>query len=363
MTMAMYKRQKTRLNENGFASIVIALILLIVLSLLTVAFAQLARREQQTTLDKQLAIQANYAAESGINDTVDELKRYSFVPPANSATQCTNLPHYSDVGSTITTINRSAGISYNCVLVNIRPPTLVRDPLEANKAWNISFGTSGTPNPLDNLTVSWSSIAGRAPHTGPNRFEPQATWRAPAVLHFSITPLMNSDRTSLINNQFTVFMYPSGGGSNIVSYSILPSQQGQIKPGRCDSTGNCSVTINNLRLSPGGTTAGAPYLIHILDYYDNSRVVISAKDVNGSTLHFTDAQALIDVTGKARNVLKRLQVSYPLTEKYTTPNYALEAGDICKRLQTTPGSVGPTGFVNPPTGLLPGNNDPCNFLN
>src|SRR5665213_2637815 len=73
--MGMPSKRKPNLhrNQQGFASIVIALILIIVLALLTVGFAQLARREQQTALDKQKAVQANYAAESGINAAYQDI--------------------------------------------------------------------------------------------------------------------------------------------------------------------------------------------------------------------------------------------------------------------------------------------------
>src|SRR4051794_12557602 len=74
ITMKMYKYQHgQRFGEDGFASIVIALVMITVLALITVSFAQLARREQQSALSKQLASQANYAVESGINDLKNKI--------------------------------------------------------------------------------------------------------------------------------------------------------------------------------------------------------------------------------------------------------------------------------------------------
>src|SRR5580658_8830161 len=88
----MHKRNKIATDEKGFASIVIALILIIVLALLTVAFAQLARREQADALDKQLAVQANYAAETGINDAYTYIEDNGTLPANNAAaTQCNAL--------------------------------------------------------------------------------------------------------------------------------------------------------------------------------------------------------------------------------------------------------------------------------
>ena len=86
--------KKSGWNEEGFASIVIALILIIVLSLLTIGFAQLARREQQTALSKQLANQAQYAAESGINDAYYDLSHND--PTTVSATYPNGYPYIYD---------------------------------------------------------------------------------------------------------------------------------------------------------------------------------------------------------------------------------------------------------------------------
>ena len=54
-------------NEQGLVAIVVTLIIMLVLTLIVTGFAQLARREQREALDRQLASQALYAAESGVN--------------------------------------------------------------------------------------------------------------------------------------------------------------------------------------------------------------------------------------------------------------------------------------------------------
>src|SRR5487761_1517319 len=86
------KRTKSniRQSQQGFASIVIAIVLVTVLALITTGFAQLSRREQQTALDKTLTNQAYYAAESGINDVYDYLEglKAASKPLPSPSTQC-----------------------------------------------------------------------------------------------------------------------------------------------------------------------------------------------------------------------------------------------------------------------------------
>lgn len=60
-------------NQAGLVSFMVVTIIMIVLTLIVLAFARLVQREQVQTLDRQLNAQAFYAAESGINDAVREL--------------------------------------------------------------------------------------------------------------------------------------------------------------------------------------------------------------------------------------------------------------------------------------------------
>src|SRR5487761_1358632 len=54
-------------SQAGIASITVTMIMMIVISLIVLSFAQIARREQRQSIDRQLSVQAYYAAESGAN--------------------------------------------------------------------------------------------------------------------------------------------------------------------------------------------------------------------------------------------------------------------------------------------------------
>src|SRR4051794_29381721 len=100
-------------SEQGIVAIVVSIILIIILSLITIGFANLVRREQRQALDRQLSSEAFYAAESAINDTVDALK----VPNSSviSTNNCTN---------TDSVLDKSRGVSVPCVLVDRSLPQL-----------------------------------------------------------------------------------------------------------------------------------------------------------------------------------------------------------------------------------------------
>ena len=361
----MHHIKNTKNDERGFASITIALVIVLVLSLITVGFAQLARREQQSALNKQLASQAQYAAESGINDVVKKIESPGATPIPDNPENCitpnviTGEPDGNIIG------DDSRDVSYTCALADLSPNSLQKD-LDADSSWYTTFSTD---QPLANLKISWKNKAdyARVPkNAGSKAFAPSGNgtggWgSSPAVLQVNITPLNGSmTRDNLINRSFTVYLYPSKSGGatpNSISYSA-GANHGVILSGNCtDTAQDCSATIQNLN-SVGGT---GPYLLHIVDYYDPSIISVTGTPAVGTTpVQFDNAQAKIDVTGKARNVLKRLQVRVPLSPAVPLPSYAIEAQNICKRIQTEPDGTKYIVKNDPEAVAIPGN--PC-FLN
>jgi Tfp pilus assembly protein PilX len=328
----MFKEVKTVKNESGFASIVVALTIIIILALLTVAFAQLARREQQTSLDKQLAIQATYAAESGINDVVKYLDK---IPLNNDANKCINDPAILPLNSN--TVSNSTGASYTCVLVNKHPKDVIFGHVSPQSDRYSTFTASDT---LDNMTIQWRSSSNNTtfPSDLTTRFPTKSKWNDgaghdyPAVVQFYLVPINSLKRDDLINNTFTIYLYPSSSAGGQIDYSA--ANNGAIVSGACDNTKTypCSVTINNLNSSH--------YIVRVQTYYDESTDIRITGSNNTTGSVTTTDQASIDVTGKARNVLKRLQVrvqqdqSGTIYDQPALPNNALEGQNICKRQHT-----------------------------
>jgi Tfp pilus assembly protein PilX len=377
MVMNTHRKKTVRNDERGFASLVIALVLIVVLGLLTVGFAQLARREQQNSLDKQLASQAYDAAESGVNDayhditTVDPASTVSpgplcpapentyYINPCNvpvSPDTClttTNMPSLSDSGadSGNQTINQTNGVSYTCLMVNLTPPNLVYNNVAPDTYVNTVFTTTNNGGgTLKDLVFQWTSGDGKtAIPASSDNLTPDSNWNSPAILEVSITPLPSSgflDRTSLINSTFTTFLYPANAdaGFSYQPNGTDPGAQGQIQNSNCSATpGTCTATVTGLNFL--GAKPGESFLLHILDYYDESQnITVNASDQSGSSLNFT-GQDQIDVTGKARNVLKRIQEVVQPNGMSDLPSFALEGQNICKRFSTDPSITTPDTSV------------------
>lgn len=336
--MLMPRQIHKQLDEQGFASIVIALILIIVLALLTVGFAQLARREQKSALDKQLSTQAYYAAEAGVNDTIQRLPALQAQALAGTLTppdQC--LP-----GGPVTVGSSQNGVRYTCVLVNLKPPDIKYDTIQPEAYRYItSSAVSASGGAAASITVNWGSDDGNNSLPGNTNagFTPADAWKQakqPAVLEFSLTPLNDLSRAGLANNTMTVYLYPVRSGGGNVTYGTVSqanSPEGTVVAANCDpsngATYPCQATISGLT---GGT---GQYLFRVVDHYDASNISINGKDALGKPVAF-DGQTLIDATGQAHEVLKRIQVRRATKPSYDIPNGALDSQSTCKHFTTDP---------------------------
>ncbi len=204
-----------------------------------------------------------------------------------------------------------------------------------------------TTDPLETLTISWGSATGRtgsASSLNPDNpsLKTLGNWSYMPLLEFSITPVSGLPASNpdqyLRDHTCTFYTYPSQGGSNSIAYNSCDQKnQGKVVSGACANTGAypCSVKLTNL--------GGQQYVIHITDFYDTSNIVVTASKVGGGGTTFT-GEPVIDVTGKARDVLKRLRVrvftnggqSGAPDDNSILPNGAVEAQNICKRIQAAP---------------------------
>ena len=326
-------QSRIKTNEQGFASLVIAMVLILILSLLTVGFAQFIRREQNNALNKQLSTQAFYAAESAVHDVV---KNLAAITTANGDCQ-----HYftSNGGPLDPQVDLLHTVSYTCVLVDKSPGSISQENVgggDNGDAWTIQAKTSAASS--GGFSIEWTSNSSPArlgaPADTTSKFQPYGTWATNGymgVLRFSVTPLGAFNRTALTSGTRTYYLYPTNQPSvSGVDYAL--SGNGSVNPASCQN-GKCSITISGL----GGTS----FLFHVVSIYDASNVSISAP----SGIDFQDTQVDIDATGKAQDVLRRIKVVYPLGSNTPLPSNALEAQDICKRIVASP-TAGSTYYAS-----------------
>lgn len=344
-----------RTQEAGFASIVIAIVLVLLLSLTTVGFAQLMRSEEKSALDKHLSVQAEKAAESGINDAAKAINE-GFAQPKTACGPWTDMSQAGAHFLTKDTVGNS-GIGYSCLLIDPTPLSLAKSPVDdALHSWTFTITGINPDNtndivPIHRVIVGWQNKNGSGGFVtgGGHAFKKATDWHDTGVLRVSITPIASGllSRDAMAAGTYSAYLYPdnkastSAPGTSYYPASIGPNQ-GTIVDGNCH-TGNpnqatgsdetlryCNVEISGLSESN--------YLVQIRSIYQESDVSLIAFNTTlGKQIRIKNAQTIIDATGKAQDILRRIQVRVPSKDISIRTDYAAEVTDtLCKQYQLTP---------------------------
>ncbi len=359
----MNNRQKLSTDQRGIMAIVVTVLIMTVLSITTLAMAKMARREQRQSLDATMSVQANYAVESGINDSVAYLK--DPINPAISA--CTGLTGAASVNKTLASDGQQLGntmkipsfvstnpnpdpafqklslggytvtTSYTCALISKTTKEL-KYTVNSSSVADITVGTAQTT-----LTISWESPDGTADFRTGATCAPTlpASWIFTPMLRVDITNLSVASpyfRKTMADNTGTIYLNPcasapgTGTGTFASGYLALVGnpQNPQIINGSCNAMNTprkCTATI-----SFAGAYSKLLVRLHSV-YGGAANVSISAggQDISG-------AQGIIDVTAKANDVVKRVRKTFSINPTgYLTNDqpylYAIESQNaICKRL-------------------------------
>ena len=317
--------QQQRLRQAGVVSIMVTMIMMIVITLIVLGFAEISRNEQRSSLDSQLSAQAYYAAESGVNDVRAIMNNMVKAgAPVEAKPDCSNQNGYASLNPTV----GSHGASYTCVTV---------DPTPAALQYQIGYSSqvipiiSATGSSIGDLHLVWGLPIG-SDGLATTCYTSAATQldNLPATDAWSCDyPLVRVDlvaadsgfsRASWAANTSTVFFVPF---STAVSNSVSWPAHGKMVPAACGASAKtCAVDIT-------GLGAKDYYMRVTALYQSDARLTITSP---GNT--FAGAQAVIDATGKAEEVLRRILVAVDLTDANAdkTPNGAIIVEDsICKR--------------------------------
>lgn len=330
MSIKQLPRQRLSQSEQGMISIMTTMVLIIVISLIVLGFAQLSRSNQREALDRQLSTQAFYAAESGVNDARSLIN----TAVANGSTipeKSTCTGNGGGFYTTTPTIDSAANVKYSCLLVDPTPTTLRYTDVGTNSVivpLNSSNGTN-----FSRIELDWQSKVSGNPLTGcsasMNAYTAASAWTCGyGVLRFDLVPTSGNSlsASTLLAGTMTSFAYPvTAATSADVPYVAGASNPNVRVAKNCTATG-CSLNITGL-----STTS---YYMRISSIYRNVSLQIKGLDSGGGAIEMAGAQAQIDSTGRAQDVLRRIQVSVPLASNSQNQmsDYAIQSTDsVCKR--------------------------------
>lgn len=354
----MGQKQMNRTDQRGMASIIITMVTMVVISLIVIGFATISRREQRQSLDQLLSSQAFYAAESGVEDARAIIKgSLNTGQPIVGRTNCLT----NDAGGNYPTGNQMVvgdgqyDVRYTCLKVDPAPPNVQFD----NVSQNSIVVPVTSDQPITSIKVTWKpstensgSPMDGCPSAPANSFTPQTGWSCGhGVMRMDLVPTGGSmTSASLSGGLLSAFFVPVTGGSPGTLAYGGNTGKANVVAANCTATTACTATITGIA---GGSNSVS---LRINSMYKPSNLVI--ESFNGATSQkISGVQAMVDSTGRANDVLRRIQVRLPIVETGgNLPGSAITSnGSVCKRFEVAPGYFRiPGDIVQPDPG-----NDMC----
>jgi type II secretory pathway pseudopilin PulG len=379
MINRMASKLKVQKNQDGLVAIVVVSFIIIILALMTLGFAKVMDRELKQSVDRALASQANYAAESGINDAREYIKTIlanGGDPTTNGCLNIAALAPFAPNGN----ISGNNVTKYSCIIIDAHPKELVYNNLARgdSRVFKVILNPGDT---LDNLFFSWENnqIANGcvqpfpgSPHALPQ--ESAINSCTTGMLRVSIYPVPNNINLSAnINDTLAAasrsyFLYPNGG-AGLASHAY-GGPNGDFIDGNCNAANRTNANLLpykqstprycNSQVSGLSGSNAAYYYVRITALYQNLSVSIQGSNSSNSSISLGGSEAVVDVTGEGNDTLKRLQARVPLEGQVNLPEYGLQSlNTVCKRLRLPLGPGGPTDYQAAIIEDGPGASDPA----
>lgn len=395
----MIDRKLKKQREAGAVSLFVVLFATLLITIVTVSFVQLMIKDQQQATTSDLSQSAYDSAQAGVEDakrllvlnqacknntaasTVDcvEITNSLTPTPGQSETSCDTLARAGLVseinGETIVQQNDSTDNkldqAYTCVKVGVNTDDY-KDQLAVNQSALIPItGVSS----FDSVELSWFSrqdvsSATNDPTVGFPTVD--ATTPLPPVgdkWKFNYPPLM---RTQLLqtgggfklsdfddnadgnkSNTNTLFLYPirgaSGGPETVKDFSLdarktptLGPQPVSCKPSFNDGEYVCTAALKLPNPIDGNTANRGAYL-RLTALYNGAHFSVRLK--NGSDyVKFNGVQPIVDSTGRANDMFRRVKARIELKGDFTYPEAAIDMnGNLCKNFTITDADDGFNG--------------------
>lgn len=351
-----HRRTNIHHDERGITAIVVTAILMIIISITTLGFAQVAQREQKQALDNQLSTQAFYAAESGVNLAISKLNSIT-----GNKTNCgASAPFFPAEY----VVSAATDVHITCLMVQKRVPDLIFQDVTGPRVTKIK-DLNG--NPFTAINVSWQNQSGAAgfgcggvgnlPSLGAGD-----GWNCgQPLLRIDLVPICESgaclSQDTLFNSQSTFFLYPITSGAKPNNVAFTSGSLGSPAPTathmqgvRCDTSTSTPRYCGARIVMPGNS---AVYAARISAMYGSANVHITASTAAGTST-LIEGQSNIDSTARAADVLKRVQtrVSSGGGSSESGGPLTITGTGLCKRYFVTDTTTTATGSLLDPT-------DPC----
>jgi len=338
---------KHKSNQDGVVSLLVVIFIAILLTLITLAFLRLSITEHRQSVDEDLTTRAYYAAESGVEDAKRAITKYIADETTVNLEGDTCKPADVVTNGVLSTLTDT---EYTCQRIDLTPDAYEND-LDAWETAQIPLHPANGAA-YDEIKISWHRVG----NDYDQNFNPHdksslpdvPTWNGakyPALLRVNLfsTPKNGALKRSNIFD-VTGFVNPHSGSGPPPKFGTAVFDT-KIVDGACDSSATegqyaCSITLT---LTGGSNNNFDPsnrinYLRIESIYRGTNLRVALVNSSSGSEVAIEDVQAIVDVTGRAGDVYRRVQARISLLSQdpFPFPDFAIQtADDICKNFSIT----------------------------
>ena len=372
--------------KKGAVSIFAVIFSTLLLTVLTVSFMGLMISAQQRAINNDLSQSAYDSALAGVEDA----KRVVRACANDNDDACSALEAASDCqvvarakvnGSvdqpeTVIASNSSSGQSfdqaYTCVNIDMDSVDYLFEA-QSGRAHIVPLRATRT---IKKITIEWFTLEdnnkdpARTPTSSPagsTSLPPVASWNssAPSLIRAQlITPGESFSLSSLdeSSSSRTLFLRPanmsSGSTSGMPTANIQVSQAAQpratsgdgsysnsVSPVVCSSNYanngfSCSVTLDLADDQVISTGASNNALLRVDSLYKGANVRVTLHSQDGSEIKFDDVQPVVDSTGRASTLFRRVEARLRMGTDFPYPSYVADVqNNLCKNFSVDDTSV------------------------
>lgn len=376
-------------QEAGFVSLFTVIFFMMLITVLTVGFLRIMGIEQKQSTDNDLSASALAAADSGIEDGKRIILKYTqmadtdpnkaVLRTAMNSTNCGALSatpylqsqlNIDPAGNIVG--NPALNQYYTCLNIQLNTDDYTSHSA-AGASKYIPLRTTNNAQ-FARFKVSWHLLSDTIDDNGDGKINgyspapvlppvvnvngnPSNSWSSykyPAFLRLQVYgyPAGNLIRTDLDNRSRSLFLIPSNIGADSTTALVpfngdvrgMSQNKTILNQVRCDpdhasdakeGSYACSAIME---MPTGGGLNGAnnTYFLRVTPLYGQTHFKIEPLDGSNSPIQFSEVQPIIDTTGRAADVFRRIQARVQLNPASDFPEFVVEsADDICKTIRVT----------------------------
>jgi len=300
---------KNTINQEGAASLLFTLVMIIIISLLAIGFSVITTNDQKATLDKSVSLQAEYAAQSGINSVVEGIINHNSAVSQSSTSTC------APTGGVIPTFPNPNNTRITCLKWSYSPQSLVYSSASSLSTIINPVNASGIPTNISEVDIKWGPSSATSLNLYPVGFS-TASLSGVASGYFPILKIVtaNFDMTQLT----TTYVVPVSSSSSVVALGDPGINIIKVGCGMSSAATSCTAKLNALKwtLNPANSLCPSTNCgLLTTSSFDGSPLSVNISGFDSTTtgvIQFLNSQVQIDSTAQNGNTVKRLVAGYTI---------------------------------------------------